>query len=153
MPSAADRIDFAPARDAGALRSFGLALLIHAALIAALTWGVNWKRDDPSTSFEAELWSAIPQEAAPKPADTPTLPPPPPPPPPEPSPKSQEAPPPALEAPADIALAQQKKRDLLAQQLEEKAQKKAAEQAQAKAEAKAQAKAEAKAEKARKKAA
>ena len=65
MPSALDRIDIAPPRDAGAIRSFGLALLIHAALIAALTWGVNWKRSDSTATFGAELWTNAPQEAAP----------------------------------------------------------------------------------------
>ena len=65
MPSALDRIDIAPPRDAGAIRSLGLALLIHAALIAALTWGVNWKRSDSAATFGAELWTNTPQEAAP----------------------------------------------------------------------------------------
>jgi len=65
MPSALDRIDFGPPRDGGAVRSFGLALLIHAALIAALTWGVNWKRTDSAATFGAELWSNLPSDAAP----------------------------------------------------------------------------------------
>lgn len=65
MPSALDRIDIAPPRDAGAIRSFGLALLIHVALIIALTWGVNWKRSDTAATFGAELWANAPQEAAP----------------------------------------------------------------------------------------
>ena len=130
MPSAADRIDFGPTPDAGALRSFGLALLVHAALIAALTWGVNWKRSDRSVAFEAELWSSMPQQAAPKLIEAP-----PPPtttgPPPGPTPKPQAAPPPPPAPNVDIALEQEKKRKLVAQQkLEEKA----------KADAKAQAK-------------
>jgi colicin import membrane protein len=65
MPSALDRIDIAPPPDAGAIRSFGLALLIHAALIIALTWGVNWKRSDSAATFGAELWTNAQQEAAP----------------------------------------------------------------------------------------
>ena len=65
MPSALDRIDIAPPPDAGAIRSFGLALLIHAALIIALTWGVNWKRSDTAATFGAELWANAPQEVAP----------------------------------------------------------------------------------------
>jgi len=65
MPSALDRIDFGPPRDGRAVRSFGLALLIHAALIAALTWGVNWKRTDSAATFGAELWSNLPSDAAP----------------------------------------------------------------------------------------
>ena len=65
MPSALDRIDIAPPRDAGTIRSLALALLIHAALIAALTWGVNWKRTDTAATFGAELWSNVPSDAAP----------------------------------------------------------------------------------------
>ena len=117
MPSAADRIDFGPPRDAGAVRAFGLALLVHGALIAALTWGVNWKRSDRSVAFEAELWSSVAQEAAPKLLEVP-------PPPPEPAPKVQETPPPTPNV--DIALEQEKKRKLLEQQkLQAQAEKKA----------------------------
>ena len=113
MPSAIDRIDFGPPRDAGSVRAFGLALLVHGVLIAALTWGVNWKRSDRSVAFEAELWSSVAQEAAPRQVEP--LPPPlPPPPPPEPAPKVQETPAPTPKV--DIALEQEKKRKLLAQQ-------------------------------------
>lgn len=117
MPSATDRLDFAPPRDAGSVRAFGLALLVHILLIAALTWGVNWKRSDQSVSFEAELWSSVPQAAAPKLVETP------PPPPPKPAPKTPEvkATPPAPDV--DIALEQEKKRKLLQQQKELEAQK------------------------------
>ena len=110
MPSALDRIDFGPPRDAGAIRSFGLALLVHAALIAALTWGVNWKRTDPTVEFEAELWSNVPQEAAPKLVEQP---PPAPPPQVKPAPKVQPVAP--SEPKVDIALEQEKKRKLLEQ--------------------------------------
>ncbi|MGC1172900.1 cell envelope integrity protein TolA [Polaromonas sp.] len=108
MPSAADRLDFAPHGDPGALRAFGLAVLVHLLLIAALTWGINWKHSDPNLSFEAELWSSVPQEAAPKLVEAP---PPPPPPPraPEPVVKS---PPPAPTPDVDIALEREKKRKL-----------------------------------------
>ena len=133
MPSAADRIDFGPPRDAGALRSFGMALLVHAALIAALTWGVNWKRSDRSVAFEAELWSNMPQEAAAKLVETPQ-PQPQPQPRPPPAPKVQEAPAPAPTRNVDIALAQEKKRKLLAQQVQtEKELKLKQEQAKLKA--------------------
>ena len=124
MPSAADRIDFGPPRDAGAVRAFGLALLAHGLLIAALTWGVNWKRSDRSVAFEAELWSNVAQEAAPKLVEAPPSPPP------KPTPKAQE-PPPAPTPNVDIALEQEKKRKLLEQQ-----------KLQAQTEAKAEAKAE-----------
>jgi colicin import membrane protein len=106
MPSAADRLEFAPHRDPGALRAFGLALLVHLLLGLALMWGVNWKRSNPDISFEAELWSGVPQEAAP---------PPPPPPPPAPEPQLK-APPPTPDA--DIALEREKKRKLELKQKE-----------------------------------
>lgn len=116
MPSAADRIEFGPPRDAGSVRAFGFALLVHGLLIAALTWGVNWKRSDQSVAFEAEIWSSVPQAAAPKLVEPPPTPPAPPP---EPAPKAPEvkaAPPPAPDV--DIALEQEKKRKLLQQQKE-----------------------------------
>ena len=81
-----------------------MALLVHGLLIAALTWGVNWKRSDQSVSFQAELWSNVTQEAAPVLA----------PPPPEPVVKATEVqPPPAPDV--DIALEQEKKRKQLEQ--------------------------------------
>jgi colicin import membrane protein len=126
MPSAADRLDLAPQPDPGALRSFGLALLVHALLIGALTWGINWKHSDPDLSFEAELWSSVPQEAAPKLVEPPPAPPPPPPPPPPPEP-AVKAPPPPPAPDVDIALEREKKRKL-------ELKKKEAELAKAKAE-------------------
>jgi colicin import membrane protein len=116
MPSAADRIEFGPPRDAGAARSFGLALLVHGLLIIALTWGVNWKRSDQSVAFEAEIWSSVPQAAAPKLVEPPPTPPPPPPEPKQKAPEVKAAPPPAPNV--DIALEQEKKRKLLQQQKE-----------------------------------
>jgi colicin import membrane protein len=107
MPSAADRHPSDPQHDAGNLRAFGLALLVHLLLLGALTWGVNWKHSNPDISFDAELWSSVPQEAAPKPVET--APPPPPSPAPEPVVK---APPPAPTPDVDIALEREKKRKL-----------------------------------------
>ncbi len=109
MPSAADRLEFAPHPDPGALRAFSLAVVVHLLLLAALTWGVNWKHSNPDISFDAELWSSVPQEAAPKAVEAPSPPPPPPPPAPEPQVK---APPPAPTPDVDIALEREKKRKL-----------------------------------------
>ena len=109
MSNVDDRSDLAPRAEPGVLRAFGLALLVHLLLLTALTWGVNWKSKDQSLSFEAELWSALPQEAAP-PLEAP------PPPPPEPvappAPAPAPAPPPKAEAvpDADIAIERDKKR-------------------------------------------
>jgi colicin import membrane protein len=137
MHSADDRSGLAPRAEPGALRAFGLAMLVHLLLLIALTWGVSWKSKDLTLSFEAELWSALPQEAAPPleapPPPVPVTPPAPPPP----------APPPKAEAvpDADIAIEREKKR------LAEKAEKaKKIEEVKKLAEAKAKAANEAKAE-------
>ena len=128
MPSASDRIDFVPPSGNGGVRAFVLALMVHALLIAALTWGVNWKRSDTSISYEAELWSAVPRQAAPRLAETPSEPTPevvkpppapvsPPPAPPAPEKPEVKAPPPPPVPDVDIALEQEKKRKQLAQKL------------------------------------
>jgi colicin import membrane protein len=44
----------------------GLAILVHSLLLAALTWGVHWKREVASLEVEAELWSTLAQQAAPQ---------------------------------------------------------------------------------------
>lgn len=112
MRVASDRLEFAPPPAPGLVRALGLAVVVHIFLVAALTWGVSWKRDAVTITAEAELWSAMPQEAAaplmempspepvvaPVPMETP-LPPPPPP--------VQEA---VVVPDADIALAQEKLR-------------------------------------------
>ncbi len=131
MPSTADRIEFAPPTAKGSIRAFSLALLVHALLMAALTWGVNWKRSDTSISYEAELWSALPRQAAPRLIETPPEATPevakPAPAPPAPEKPEVKAPPPPLPVPdADIALEQEKKRKQLALQKEAEAKKEAA---------------------------
>ena len=129
MPSRTDRNDFGPPSDAGRLRSFGLALLVHGLLIGALTWGVNWKRSDTSPSFSAELWSSTVQQAAPPLAAAP------------PPPKTVQVAPPPPAAPVakdvDIALEQEKKRKL-AQQKQERDDEAAQDRRQAAADAKAE---------------
>lgn len=45
-------------RERGLIRAFGLALLIHLLLVAALTWGVGWDQHKPTQAIQAELWSA-----------------------------------------------------------------------------------------------
>ena len=75
MNAAADRLEFAPPPTTGLGRAVIVALLAHALLMAALTWGVHWKRDDSIVTAQAELWSAVPQTAAPKLVDAPPTPP------------------------------------------------------------------------------
>ena len=59
------RFEFAPPPTPGMLRSMGLAILAHGLLLAVLAAGVQWKHQAAPVTAEAELWSAIPQEAAP----------------------------------------------------------------------------------------
>jgi colicin import membrane protein len=105
MQASADSLAFAPPREPAAVRGFVLAVIAHLLLLVALTWGINWQRDDQNVAVEAELWSRIPQEAAPPP-------PPPAPPQPEvkPPPVVQTAPPPPVVKEPDIAVEREKKR-------------------------------------------
>ena len=54
-----------PPEAAGIGRGLALALLAHVLLIVALSYGLHW-HNDASPAFEAELWSAVPQVAAPR---------------------------------------------------------------------------------------
>lgn len=66
MSLKSDRPEFTPPAAAkGRLRAWGLAIVAHIVLIAALTWGVGWKRESVNAPIQAELWSATAQEAAP----------------------------------------------------------------------------------------
>ena len=58
---------FSPAMPGGRKRAVALAVLAHLVLIGALTWGVHWKTSSDEPAVEAELWSAVPQQAAPRP--------------------------------------------------------------------------------------
>ena len=108
-----DLDQFAPPRPPARLRAVSLAVLVHLVLIGALTWGVSWKNSADQPAVEAELWAAVPQQAAPRAVE-----PPPPPPTPEvrqPAPTPAPPPPPrAAEPPdtreADIAIEREKKR-------------------------------------------
>jgi colicin import membrane protein len=68
MSSAALKHDaFAPRRAPGMRSGLALAILAHVLLVAALAWSVNWKTSEPE-GVVAELWSALPQIAAPRPS-------------------------------------------------------------------------------------
>lgn len=109
-----DRDQFAPPRPPARLRAIALAVLAHAILIAALTWGVNWKSSADMPAVQAELWSTVPQQAAPRAVEPPAPPPPPQPEPPKPTPVPPPPPPPRQAEPdtreADIAIEREKKR-------------------------------------------
>lgn len=64
-------LEFAPPPTPGLLRGLVLAIMAHGMLLAMLTVGVHWRREAPIVTAQAELWSSIPQEAAPAPAPTP----------------------------------------------------------------------------------
>jgi colicin import membrane protein len=121
--------------------AIGLAVGVHALLLAFLVIGVSWQNHEP-VAVEAEVWDLKTQVAAP------------PPPPPQPAPEPQEetpppqpapkvAPPPPVEQPAplrqpDIALEREKKRkeELKQQKLEEQRLERERELAEQKAEEK-----------------
>jgi colicin import membrane protein len=114
MSLALDRPEFAPPPQRGTPRAVLLALVAHALLIAALTWGVRWRSDADEGAVDAELWSSTVQQAAPRlsapQAPTPAPAPPPPAPPPPPPPPQARAPEPAPPPRApDIALEREKK--------------------------------------------
>lgn len=114
-----DRDQFAPPRPPARIRAIALAVLAHVLLVVALTWGVNWKTSSDQPAVQAELWAAVPQQAAPRaepepqPEPTPT-PTPPPEPVPVPTPAPPPPPPPRQAEPdtreADLAIEREKKR-------------------------------------------
>ena len=57
--------EFAPPPTGGWGRSLSFALFMHLLLLLALTWGIQWKTEPNTLSASAELWSAVPLEAAP----------------------------------------------------------------------------------------
>jgi len=117
-------MEFAPPPTGGWGRSMSFALFMHLLLLAALTWGVQWKTQPNTLSASAELWSAVPMEAAPaanEPEPTPPQAVPPPEPvkavEPKPEPKPTPPAPPKVDAAAereaaDIALKKEKEKKL-----------------------------------------
>lgn len=110
MPShatTAEHLALAPPKSGHWGLPAGMAVGVHALLAAALAWGVSWRDEPQLTAVSAELWSRLPQEAAPLPVTPPPPPKPeessPTPPPPAPQPKAQ------AQENADIALRQREK--------------------------------------------
>ena len=63
--AAAERDLFAPQKLPGMRSGLALAIAAHVLLILALAWSVHWKSSEPE-GVVAELWSAVPQTAAPR---------------------------------------------------------------------------------------
>ncbi len=76
MTAITAHMEFAPPATTGLLRAFGLAVVAHGVLLIVLTLGVQWKRDPVLITVEAELWSALPVQAAPPAAPEPAATPP-----------------------------------------------------------------------------
>lgn len=95
-------LEFAPPAPPGMGRAWGVAGAAHLALFLALGLATAWKTQPQSLQAEAELWSAVPQAAAPRLQEPP---PPPPAPEPKPEPPAKTKPPqPAPEPEPDNSL-------------------------------------------------
>ena len=147
MSLASDRPEFTPPSSSGRGRAIGLAVLAHAFLIAALTWGVSWKRESTNAPVQAELWSTTVQQAAPalveptpppqvEPKPEPKVEPLPPPPAPPPKPVKVVEPEPEPKIDPQIAIEKAKKEE------KKKLEKKKADEAKEKAKALAKKEAE-----------
>lgn len=143
MQATADTLDLNPP-DGGRWRGpMGLAFGVHLLLVLALTWGVSWQTDTVTVA-EAELWSRLPQVAAPKLV----APEPPPEPRTRPAPRPVESPaeppPPAAQAvkDAEIALARQREQEAKRQALRREAEAQRREQEKREQQAKDKAAAE-----------
>jgi colicin import membrane protein len=122
-------------------RAWGVAGAAHLALFLALGLATAWKTQPQSLQAEAELWSAVPQAAAPRLQEPPPPPPPPPAPEPKPEPPAKTKPPqPAPDnslRDAQIALEKKKLEDQKKKEAAER-QRKALEKKKKEAEEKAE---------------
>ncbi len=137
----APHLEFAPPAAPGMGRAWVVAGIAHLALFLALGLATAWKTQPQTVQAEAELWSAVPQAAAPKLQE-------PPPSPPKPEPKPEPPPKPAPPRPApepkpdnslrdaQIALEKKKEEDKKKQEAAER-QRKALEKKKKEAEEKA----------------
>ncbi len=122
--------EFAPPPEPARGRSFALAAAAHVLLFVALGLVTRWTTQPQVVSAEAELWSAVPQQAAPRLAEPEPTPPPEPEPKPEPvkaeppKPAPRPAPEPEVDKrDAEIALKKQKEEEKKKALEKEKAEK------------------------------
>ncbi|WP_299511219.1 cell envelope integrity protein TolA [uncultured Limnohabitans sp.] len=143
----APHLEFAPPAQPGMGRAWVVAGAVHLLLFLALGLATAWKTQPQTLQAEAELWSAVPQAAAPRLQEPTPEPTPEPPSEPKPAPEPTPAPPPAQAEPepdhtlrdAQIALEKKKQEDKLKQEekaaeLKRKALEKKKKEAQEKAE-------------------
>ena len=78
-----------------------ISIIAHAMLIGALVWGLHWRSSPEEVVSSAELWSAVPEAAAPPPVEAPP-------------------PPPVVETPPPPAVATPKPPDIVTEKIEEK---------------------------------
>ena len=111
---ATPNLEFAPPKPPGAGRAWMVAGIAHALLFLALGLATAWKTQPQTAQAEAELWSAVPQAAAPKLQEPPPEPQPEPQPEPTPQPVKPTPPPPPAPDPAqerlDAQIALEKKK-------------------------------------------
>ena len=130
MTTSTYQAEFAPPPEPARARSFALAAAAHVLLFVALGLVTRWSTQEQVVTAEAELWSAVPQQAAPRlvePEAEPPKPEPQPEPRPEPKPAPRPAPDPEVQKQdAEIALKKQKeeeKKKLLEKEKAEKLRK------------------------------
>ena len=78
-----------------------ISIAAHLALIGALWWGLHWRSSTEEVASSAELWSAVPEAAAPPPVETPP-------------------PPPVVETPPPPPVETPKPPDIVTEQIKEK---------------------------------
>ena len=119
--------EFAPPPEPARGRSFAMAAAAHVLLFAALGLVTRWTTQEQVVTAEAELWSAVPQQAAPRlvePEPAPAPEPEPKPEPPKPTPRPAPAPEPEVQKhDAEIALKKQKEEEKKKALEKEKAEK------------------------------
>ena len=119
--------EFAPPPEPARGRSFAIAAAAHVLLFVALGLVTRWTTQEQVVTAEAELWSAVPQQAAPRlvePEPAPSPEPEPKPEPPKPAPRPAPQPEPDVQKhDAEIALKKQKEEDKKKALEKEKAEK------------------------------
>ncbi len=71
----APRPDDRPPREEDWSTGVTISVIAHLTLIGALVWGLHWRSSPEEVTAAAELWSAVPEAAAPPPVEAPPPPP------------------------------------------------------------------------------